>query len=67
MEVDVEPESCQLKNTIWDRYYTNTTALVWIGFVAYIAMVCLSTYYEYKSENKSKYFESIKCFSKTLF
>lgn len=58
MEVSIEPESCQKKNTIWERYYTNTTAIVWIGFIVYFGVVVLSTIYECKSETKNEWLTS---------
>lgn len=51
--MSVEPELCEVKNAVWDRYYTPATKTVWIGFIAYIAIVMLSTLYEYKSGTES--------------
>ncbi|XP_058815479.1 O-acyltransferase like protein isoform X2 [Topomyia yanbarensis] len=55
LNVNIEPELCEIKNSIWDKYYTPATAKVWIGFMIYLMIVILSTAYEHKSERKNKW------------
>lgn len=65
LEVNVEPESCQVKNDVWVRYYTDTTRRVWIGFLVYFVLVLLSTLYEFKSKSKNDWLASFSLIRNT--
>ncbi|XP_055600965.1 nose resistant to fluoxetine protein 6 [Uranotaenia lowii] len=65
LDVAVEPELCEVKNSIWTRYFTDNTLKVWSGFVVYLIVVLLSTAYEYKSTRKNKWLTSFSLIRNT--
>ncbi|XP_055522358.1 nose resistant to fluoxetine protein 6 [Wyeomyia smithii] len=65
LDVSVESELCEVRNFVWDRYYTPAAAKVWIGFAVYLTVVLLSTLYEYKSGNKNKWLSAFSLIQNT--
>ncbi|XP_053696128.1 O-acyltransferase like protein-like [Sabethes cyaneus] len=65
LDVSVEPELCEVKNSIWEQYYTPTTLKVWIGFLVYLAIVFLSTFYEYKWGNTNQWLSAFSLIQNT--
>uniref|UniRef100_A0A1Q3FR05 Nose resistant-to-fluoxetine protein N-terminal domain-containing protein n=2 Tax=Culex tarsalis TaxID=7177 RepID=A0A1Q3FR05_CULTA len=65
LDVLIEPELCEVRDAVWKRYYTPNTGRVWAGFVAYLAVVLLSTVYELRSDSKNTWLTSFSLLRNT--